>query len=115
MAYIIFQLRPLGRKAPDAESHKWSSVLSVAGGIEARLSEKVGLAMLIWIAFALLLAGIASLAIFPTFILAGVLIMREFPDSFTTVNIKGRVDFFIYAFLVVFAFIVVISDWGILG
>ena len=91
MAYILFQLRPLGRKAPDAESHKWSSVLSVAEGIEARLSEKIGLAMLILVAFALLLAGIAGLAVFPTFILVGVLAIREFTDSFASVYIVRRV------------------------
>lgn len=60
----------------------------MAEGIEARLSEKIGLAMLIWVAFALLLAG---LAVFPTFILIGVLAMREFIDSFASVRIVRRV------------------------
>jgi len=115
MAHIIFQLRPLRRKASDAESHKWSSVLSVAEGIEARLSEKIILAILIWVAFALLLAGNAGLAVFPTFILIGLLVIHEFSDSFTPVDIKGRVDFFVNAFLVVFAIIVVRSVWEILG
>jgi hypothetical protein len=87
----------------------------VAEGIEARLSEKIVLAMLIWVAFALLLAGNAGLAVFPTFILIGVLVVRELTDSFTPVHIKERVDFFIYSFLIVFAIIVVRRVWEILG
>jgi multisubunit Na+/H+ antiporter MnhG subunit len=84
-------------------------------GIQARLSEKIGLAMLIWVAFALLLAGDAGLAVFPTFILIGVLVIHELSDSFTPVHIKERADFFIYAILIVFAVIFVISVWEILG
>ncbi len=87
----------------------------MAEGIEARLSEKIGLAMLIWVAFALLLAGNAGLAVFPTFILIGVLVIRELTDSYTPVHIKERVDFFIYAFLIVFAIIVVRRVREILG
>jgi Ca2+/H+ antiporter len=60
----------------------------VAEGIEARLSEKIGLAMLICVAFALSLAG---LAVFPTLILIGVLATREFTDSLTSVHIVRRV------------------------
>ena len=60
----------------------------MAEGIEARLSEKIGLAMLICVAFALSLAGIA---VFPTFILVGVLAIREFTDSFTSLHIVRRV------------------------
>jgi hypothetical protein len=63
----------------------------VAEGIEAWLSEKIGLAMLILVAFALLLASIAGLAVFPTFILVGVLAIREFTDSFASVHIVRSV------------------------
>ena len=52
------------------------------------MSEKIGLAMLTWVAFALLLAG---LAVFPTFILVGVLAIREFTDSLASVHIVRRV------------------------
>ena len=52
------------------------------------MSEKIGLAMLISVAFALFLAGIA---VFPTFILVGVLAIREFTDSFTSLHIVRRV------------------------
>jgi hypothetical protein len=63
----------------------------VAEGIEARLSEKIGLAMLILVALALPLAGNAGLAVFPTFILIGVLVIRELTYSFTPVHIVRRV------------------------
>ena len=52
------------------------------------MSETIGLAMLICVAFALLPAG---LAVFPTFILIGVLAIREFTDSFTSLHIVRRV------------------------
>jgi len=73
------------------------------------------LAMIVWVLFALVLSIGSGLEVFLTLILIGVLIIRELTDSFTPVRIKERVDFFIYAFLVVFAIIVVRRVWEILA
>jgi hypothetical protein len=71
--------------------------------------------MIVWVLFALVLSIGSGLEVFLTLILIGVLIIRELTDSFTPVRIKERVDFFIYAFLVVFAIIVVRRVWEILA
>ncbi|OGS51695.1 MAG: hypothetical protein A3K75_02580 [Euryarchaeota archaeon RBG_13_61_15] len=73
------------------------------------------LAMIVWVLFALVLSIGSGLEVFLTLILIGVLIIRELTDSFTPVRVKERVDFFIYAFLVVFAIIVVRRVWEILA
>jgi hypothetical protein len=73
------------------------------------------LAMIVWVLFALVLSIGSGLEVFLTLILIGVLIIRELTDSFTPVRVKERVDFFIYAFLVVFAIIVVRRVWEILS
>jgi hypothetical protein len=71
--------------------------------------------MIVWVIFALVLSIGSGLEVFLTLILIGVLIIRELTDSFTPVRVKERVDFFIYAFLVVFAIIVVRRVWEILA
>jgi hypothetical protein len=71
--------------------------------------------MIVWVLFALVLSIGSGLEVFLTLILIGVLIIRELTDSFTPVRVKERVDFFIYAFLVVFAIIVVRRVWEILS
>ncbi|HEX9907342.1 MAG TPA: hypothetical protein VGB78_02605 [Thermoplasmata archaeon] len=80
-----------------------------------QLSEKIVLAMIVWVLFSLVLSLNSGLEVFATLILIGVLIIRELTDSFTPVRTKERVDFFIYAFLVVFAIIVTRRVWEILG
>ncbi|MCJ7562092.1 MAG: hypothetical protein MUO84_03665 [Thermoplasmata archaeon] len=80
-----------------------------------QLSEKIALAMLIWVFFALVLSMGAGLEVFLTLILIGVLVIRELTDSFTPLHLKDRIDFFIYTFLVVFAIIVVRRVWEILS
>ncbi|MBE0517777.1 MAG: hypothetical protein IH630_00945 [Thermoplasmata archaeon] len=80
-----------------------------------QLSEKIALAMLIWVFFALVLSMGAGLEVFLTLILIGVLVIRELTDSFTPLHLKERIDFFIYTFLVVFAIIVVRRVWEILS
>jgi hypothetical protein len=82
---------------------------------QLQLSEKIVLAMIVWVLFSLVLSLNSGLEVFATLILIGVLIIRELTDSFTPVRTKERVDFFIYAFLVVFAIIVTRRVWEILG
>lgn len=83
--------------------------------VPMQLSEKMTLAMLAWVAFALTLSFNSRIEVFLTLILIGVLVVRELTDSFTPVKTKERIDFFIYAFQVVFAIIVVRRVWDILG
>ncbi len=118
-AYIIFWLLLAVRAASDTfvgqrKSQKASSSISGAGD-RVQLSEKIALAMGIWVVFALVLAMNAGIEVFLTLILIGVLIIRELTDSFTPVRTKERIDFFIYTFLIVFAIIVVRRVWEILG
>lgn len=86
-----------------------------APGAPLQLSEKIVLAMMVWVAFALVLSVGSGLEVFLTLILIGVLIVRELTDSFTPLRLKERMDFFIYTFLVVFAIIVVRRVWEILS
>ena len=46
---------------------------------------------------------------------SGKKVSRELTDSFTPMKTKNRVDFFIYAFLLVFAVIVIRRIWEILS
>ena len=80
-----------------------------------QLSEKIALAMIVWVMFSLVLALSSGLEVLLILILIGVLIIRELTDSFTPVKTKDRVDFFIYAFLLVFAVIVIRRVWEILS
>lgn len=80
-----------------------------------QLAEKIALAMIVWVLFSLVLAISSGLEVLLILILIGVLIIRELTDSFTPVRTKDRVDYFIYAFLVVFAIIVVRRVWEILS
>jgi hypothetical protein len=80
-----------------------------------QLSEKIALAMIAWVLFSLVLALSSGLEVLLILILIGVLIIRELTDSFTPVRTKDRVDYFIYAFLLVFAIIVVRRVWEILS
>lgn len=80
-----------------------------------RLSEKITLALIVWVMFALLLALRSGLEVLLTLILIGVLVIRELTDSFTPIHLRERVDYFIYTFLIVFAIIVVRRVWEILG
>jgi len=102
---------PVGRAKP-TNAH---DPFQYARERDLQLSEKIALAMVIWVVFALILALNSGLEVFLTLILIGVLIVRELTDSFTPVRIKERVDFFIYAFLIIFAAIVVRRVWEILG
>jgi hypothetical protein len=80
-----------------------------------QLCEKIALAMIVWVLFSLVLALSSGLEVLLILILIGVLIIRELTDSFTPVRTKDRVDYFIYAFLLVFAIIVVRRVWEILS
>ncbi len=82
--------------------------------VSMHFSEKIALAMGLWVTFVLIISFNSGLEVFLTLILIGVLIIREITDSFTAVKSKERTDLFVYAFTVVFAIIVVRRIWEIL-
>ena len=70
------------------------------------LSEKLTLIISLWIIFILLITGSGNYEIFFILIFIGVLIIRELSDVFTTENLKGRMNLFIYIFIIIFIVIV---------
>ncbi|MFH1013719.1 MAG: hypothetical protein V1769_04335 [Thermoplasmatota archaeon] len=70
------------------------------------LSEKITIIISLWIIFVLLVTGKGNLEIFFILTFIGVLIIRELSDVFTTENLKGRMNLFIYLFIIVFMVIV---------
>jgi len=100
--------------ATEAKPRNHHDTFTVRGS-RVQLSEKIALAMIVWVMFSLVLALSSGLEVLLILILIGVLIIRELTDSFTPVKTKDRVDFFIYAFLLVFAVIVIRRVWEILS
>ncbi len=70
------------------------------------MSEKITLVIAGWVLLVLFITGDANLEIFFILIFIGVLIVRELTDVFTTVNLKDRINIFIYLFILVFIVIV---------
>ena len=70
------------------------------------MSEKITLIIAGWIILVLFITGDSNLEIFFILIFIGVLIVRELTDVFTTINLKDRMNIFIYLFILVFILIV---------
>jgi len=70
------------------------------------MSEKITLTITGWILFVLIITGDANLEIFFILIFIGVLIIRELTDVFSSVNLRDRMNMFIYIFLIIFMVIV---------
>jgi len=79
------------------------------------MSEKITLIVVAWILIVLLITSDTNLEIFFILIFIGVLIVRELTDIFTTVNLKDRMNVFIYMFILVFIIIVGQKIINILG
>lgn len=79
------------------------------------MSEKITLVIALWILVALFITGNANLEIFFILIFIGVLIARELVDVFATINLKDRMNMFIYIFIIVFIVIVGKKIISILG
>ena len=69
-------------------------------------SEKITLVLIAWIILLLFITGDENLEIFFILIFIGVLITRELTSMFATVDIKDRIDLFIYIFIIIFIVIV---------
>lgn len=70
------------------------------------MSEKIALLIAGWILFVLIITGDANLEIFFILIFIGILIIRELTDVFSSVNLRDRMNMFIYIFLIIFMVIV---------
>jgi len=70
------------------------------------MSEKITLFIAGWILFVLIITGDVNLEIFFILIFIGVLIIRELTDVFSSVNLRDRMNIFIYIFLIIFMVIV---------
>ncbi len=79
------------------------------------LSHKILLSMMIWTIASTILSSGSDFEVFFTLEVIGLLIIREFVDSFATIEIKERLDLFIYAGLFVFVVIVLRRIWLAVG
>ena len=70
--------------------------------------------MFIWVIAAILISLYSGAEVLVTLILIGLLVTRELLDDVLDRELKNRVDFFIYACLVLFAVVVVRRIWLIL-
>lgn len=64
-------------------------------------SEKITLAITLWILFLFLITGDASLEVFFLLIFIGILVIKEFTDIYTTKYFKLRMNIFICIFLLI--------------
>jgi len=89
--------------------------LNIHRAIEMLLSHKIMLTMVIWTTASAVISSGSDFEVFFTLEVIGLLIIREFVDSFATVEIKERLDLFIYAGLFVFVVIVLRRIWLAVG
>ena len=67
------------------------------------LSHKIMLAMIVWTIAAIAISSGSDYEIFFIMEMIGFLIIRELVDSYATIEIKERLDIFLYLGLLVFA------------
>ena len=79
------------------------------------ISEKITLIVATWTLIVLFITGNNNLEIFLILIFIGILIVRELSDIFTTINLKDRMNIFIYIFALIFIVIVGKKIINILG
>ena len=79
------------------------------------ISEKVFLGMLVWTIVSVLISLSAGIEVLLTLEVIGLLVARELTDSLLTRELRDRMDFFIYAGLVLFMIVVVRRIWLVLS
>jgi len=62
--------------------------------------------MVIWTTISVLISLSSGIEVLVTLILIGLLVVRELTDGFLTKELRHRMDFFIYAGLVLFVVVV---------
>ncbi|MFY9605238.1 MAG: hypothetical protein WAS24_00710 [Thermoplasmata archaeon] len=79
------------------------------------VSHKVIVSMFIWTIISVLISLSAGIEVLATLELIGLLVIRELTDGFLTNELKQRMDFFIYAGLVLFVAVVLRRVWLVLS
>jgi len=84
-------------------------------GAQLLISEKVFLGMLVWTIVSILISISAGIEVLLTLEVIGLLVARELTDSLLTRELRDRIDFFIYAGLILFMILVVRRIWLVLS
>jgi hypothetical protein len=71
--------------------------------------------MLIWTTISILISLSAGIEVLATLELIGLLVIRELTDGFLTNETRQRMDFFIYAGLILFVVVVLRRVWLVLS
>lgn len=79
------------------------------------VSYKIFISMLVWTVISVLISLSAGIEVLATLVLIGLLVIRELTDGFLTNDLRQRMDFFIYAGLVLFVAVVLRRVWLVLS
>jgi hypothetical protein len=79
------------------------------------ISHKVFIAVAIWTVVSILISIAAGIEVLATLILIGLLVTRELTDGFLSRELRYKLDFFVYAGLLLFVVVVVRRVWTILS
>ena len=79
------------------------------------VSHKILVSMLAWTIISVLISLSAGIEVLATLELIGLLVIRELTDGFLTNDMRQRMDFFIYAGLVLFVVVVLRRVWLVLS
>jgi hypothetical protein len=79
------------------------------------VSHKILISMLVWTIISILISLSAGIEVLATLELIGLLVIRELTDGFLTYEVRQRMDFFIYAGLVLFVVVVLRRVWLVLS
>ena len=79
------------------------------------ISHKVFIAVAIWTVISILISLAAGVEVLATLILIGLLVTRELTDGFLSRELRYKLDFFVYAGLLLFVVVVVRRVWTILA
>lgn len=79
------------------------------------ISHKVFIAVVVWTVISILISLAAGVEVLATLILIGLLVTRELTDGFLTKELRYKLDFFVYAGLMLFVVVVVRRVWTILS
>lgn len=79
------------------------------------VSHKIFISMLVWTIISILISLSAGIEVLATLELIGLLVIRELTDGFLTNETRLRMDFFIYAGLILFVVVVLRRVWLVLS
>jgi len=79
------------------------------------VSHKIFISMLVWTVISILISLSAGIEVLATLELIGLLVIRELTDGFLTNETRQRMDFFIYAGLILFVVVVLRRVWLVLS